>query len=125
MKRLYSLKGRDLFQEVFKKGKRIQGEGVRIIVLTYDRSKKLNQDSMILSNNKRLKIGISINKRYGNAFTRNKAKRRIRSICNELLNEMNDGFCVVFQPARNFKNISYEQSKNTILDLLNKAGVVQ
>lgn len=123
MKRLHSLKGRNLFKEVYGKGGRFKVKGFRVFVLKFDDKNRMNSKKKILSNN-RTKIGLSINKKYGKAYMRNKAKRRIRSICTELLDEMNDGFYIIIKPELDFKNMSYEKSKWHIRSLLQRAGVV-
>ena len=125
MKRLYSLKGRSLFYRVYNKGQKIQGRGIRIFILKITDSEKLDIDSKKSNKGKNLKIGISISKKYGNAPARNKAKRRIRSICSEILDEMNDGFFMVINPVYSFKNMEYSQSKESIRYLLRKGGVIK
>ena len=124
MKRQYSLKGRDLFKEVYQKGGKFQDKGLQIFVLRFDSDHKKNSNKKILSNIKTTKIGLAINKKYGKAFMRNKVKRRIRSICSELLDEMNSGYYVIIKPESDFKNIGYDESKLKIKLLLKKAGVV-
>ena len=124
MKREYSLKGRNLFKEVFRKGKKIQGKGIRIFILEYDDFSKLNLVKRISLDYKNIKVGISFYKNYGNAVIRNKIKRRIRSICAELKSEMNNGFCIIIRPGKDFNSYSYEQLKLNIRSILQQAGVV-
>ncbi len=124
MKRSYSLKGRKLFKEVYKKGKKIQGKGARIFVLKIDNFNKIFSDKIWPLNRKKIEIGIAIQKRYGNAVFRNKAKRKIRSICREFLDIMNDGYIFIINPGDEFRNLSYEESKSDIKSLLQKSGII-
>ena len=124
MKRFYSLKGRNLFKEVYKKGKKIQGNGVKIFILKIDVFNEMFTDKYIPTDAKKVKIGISIQKKIGNAVFRNKIKRRIRSIFGGLLSEMNDGFCIIITPEVDFKSFSFEKSKSAITSLLIKTGVL-
>jgi len=125
VKRLYSLKGRDLFQRVYRNGERLQGKGFRIIFLGIDKINKTGLDKKKFSSNNKLKIGIAISKKYGSAPARNKAKRRIRAMCRELLVEMNEDFLLIIKPDSSFGNTDYEQSKTSLRSLLQKAGVVR
>ena len=124
MKKIYSLKGRNLFKKVYITGRKIQGRGVQIFVLKHDDFIKRNPKTKILFNNKITQIGISISKRFGKAIARNKEKRKIRSICRDLLAEMNSGFYLIIKPDVSFKNYSYEEQKQIIRLLFQKARVV-
>ena len=71
-----------------------------------------------------VKIGIGIGRRYGSAVMRNKAKRILRSVCNELLNDMKDGYVIIFKPDERFKETPYILITEQIRTIFTKAGVM-
>ena len=97
MKSIYSLKGRILFKEVYLKGRKIQGTGIRVYTLRsiYSNNAKPDNGSNVLQGKKNIKIAIALTKSFGEAHIRNKAKRRIRAICTGLFSELKDGFCII------------------------------
>ena len=124
MKRYQSLKGKKVFWEVLKKGRRFYEREIQIIVYHVVGS----EDFFYKSNNDTplnlVKVGIQIQKKYGNSVKRNLTKRRIRAICSELLRGVNNNFYIIIRPLENFKNLNYKDSQNIINLLFNKAGVI-
>jgi ribonuclease P protein component len=124
VKRYQSLKGKKVFWEVLKKGRRFYEREIQIIVYHAAGSKdffyKSNNDTPL----NLVKVGIQIQKKYGNSVTRNLTKRRIRAICRELLQGVNNNFCIIIRPLENFKILNYEDSQKLIGQLFNKAGVI-
>ena len=122
MKEYQTLKGRKIFREVLRKGRRFYGEEVQIIVC---QSKEIFFNK---TNNtpysKTVRLGIQIQKSYGNAVARNRAKRRVRAICREFLGGVEKNFNIIVRPLENFKKSGYEESKNKIKEILIKAGVL-
>ena len=123
MKREFSLKGRKLFKEILKKGTRVQEEGIQLIVLNYSKIKSEKIRNYFHKND--VKIGILINKKHGNAFLRNKTKRKIRAIFNDLLQSFNSGQYLIIKPDENFRKLEHEQAKSTIKALLLKVGAIK
>ena len=123
MKRYQSLKGKKVFWEVLKKGRRFYEREIQIIVYHV----VCSEDFFYNSNNDTplnlVKVGIQIQKKYGNSVKRNLAKRRIRAICSELLRGVNNNFYIIIRPLENFKNLKYEDTQNKMRMLFNKAGV--
>jgi len=126
VKSIYSLKGRNLFKEVYQKGRRIQGTGIRIYILKSINSKYVKPDNSKNTSicKKSIKIAIALTKSFGKAYIRNKAKRRIRAICTELFNELKEGFCIIIRIDSDFKNLTYEDQKRVIKSLFAKAGLL-
>ncbi len=110
MKRVFSLKGRNLFKEVYVKGLRVQDQGIQLIVLNYT-------DTLT-------KVGISINKKFGKAYQRNRAKRQIRAIFRDLIPEIKEGIYIIIRPNKNFEQLGFEKSKTVVKSLLKKAGAI-
>ncbi len=126
MKSIYSLKGRNLFKEVYQKGGRIQGAGIRIYVLKSVKIKNVKPDSdaHTTTDKKKIKIAIALTKSFGKAHIRNKAKRRIRAICRELFDELQEGFCIIIRIDSDFKNMTYEDQRRIVRSLFTKAGLL-
>lgn len=72
-----------------------------------------------------LRVGISINSRYGNAVARNRAKRRLRSLCTELLPVMKEGYLIVLRPDENFKIMDFGSARDSMRRLFQKAGILK
>jgi len=128
VKRRYSLKGRDLFREIFTKGKRFKGKGIHLLLLpcpgVTQSAKNTEEEKSVFTTVNEIKIGITIQKRFGKAHDRNKAKRIIRALCSEMLEDMLRGFHIIIRPNDEFKNMKYEEQKNELRRLLHKAGIL-
>jgi ribonuclease P protein component len=125
VKSIYSLKGRILFKEVYLKGRKIQGTGIRVYTLKSINSNNAKPDNGTrgLQGKKNIKIAIALTKSFGKAHIRNKAKRRIRGICTGIFNELKDGFCIIVRIDSDFKNLTFEEQKQIIISLFAKAGL--
>ncbi len=123
MKREYSLKGRNSFKIIYRKGKKHQAQGLKVFVLKSFSIKNENE-SYQGPERKNIRIGISINRKFGKAHERNRYKRRIKSIFQDFLKDMKDGYSLIIQPDSTFKNKSFEQARQDIKHLLQNAGVM-
>ncbi|RPI94698.1 MAG: ribonuclease P protein component [Spirochaetales bacterium] len=126
MKKIYSLKGRGNYQEVFEKGKRFNSEGIQLIVLRL----KSNEVSSTRAGgpeggDRLIRIGISIGARYGGACERNTAKRRIRAICSEMLPSIERGYYLVLRPQGAFSGLEYHKAKDSMRRLFRMSGVLK
>ena len=122
MKRDYSLKGKTVFQEVFKRGHRLQRNGIQIIFLNKDEL-HITEERFSAINDGRIKIGITMSKKIGKAFIRNRVKRRIKSICSELVPLCKHTYCIVIRSEKKSMLLSYQEQKEIIRLLFNKAGI--
>lgn len=126
MKKIYSLKGKGNFQEVFGKGKRFNSEGIQLIVLRLkSKGTSSAEGSGRFDDARTVKIGISIGGRYGCACERNAAKRRVRAICREMLPSMERGYYLVLRPTGRFGAIAYQEARDSIQSLLRMSGVLK
>ncbi|MDY6969661.1 MAG: ribonuclease P protein component [Spirochaetota bacterium] len=127
MKKISSLKGKKDFQEVYKKGRKFQQKEVQITILKYlDKGRVASHRGKGNSYlNRIIYIGIPISKSYGNAVIRNKAKRRIRAICRDLLRDVNEGYFIIIRPSVDFKKLCFTNMQKIIESLLKKSGVLQ
>ncbi len=127
MKRINSLKGKKVFEEIYKRGKRVRQSGVQLIVLKQCRKEEIFDKSKreLPAVSPEIKVGIPVNRKYGNSVSRNKAKRRIRAICGEILQEVEESYFIIIRPKEEFKNLSYANSKQIIRLLFENAGILR
>ena len=123
MKKKYSLKGHTLFKKVFEKGRRVNGRGFWIQILKWDDELNEFLSTRGSINKEKILIGLTISRKFGTAPERNKAKRRIRSIFQSILKDLNGKYCIVLRPNNRFKEQSFEDSKKWIIQSLKKAGI--
>lgn len=120
MKRVNSLKGRKVFQEVFKYGRKSRRSGITVFVLR-DKGKIEERDQSKKGN---VKIGISAGRQIGKACKRNLIKRRIRAVCNELIDQINNEFLIIIKPGSGSENLSFEDLKSEIIAIFRSTGVI-
>lgn len=70
------------------------------------------------------KIGFSVSAKIGNAVTRNKVKRQLRSIVSTLVESINNKYNYIFVARIGIENCDYMQIQNSVLYCLNKAGLI-
>ena len=119
MHRRYSIKGKKVFQTIYKLGKRKQGQALRIITLP-----DLKENSAITKISPKVKIAITISKKYGKAWQRNKAKRRIRSILTKLISEIKDGFYIIISLKNQGRETSFLSLEKELKFLLKKSDLI-
>ena len=127
MKRIYSLKGRDLIREVYQKGRKFQEAGIRVFIFKCDSGIHVKPDIRrdIPPGIKNIKIAVTLTKSFGKAHIRNRAKRRIRAIFAELFDDIRDGFYIIIKIENDFKNKQFEEEKSIIRSLFVKAGLLK
>lgn len=120
MKRVNSLKGRKIFQEVFQNGRKSRRSGITVFVLKDNRKIK-GEDQ---SEKGDVKIGISVSRHYGKACKRNLIKRRIRAVCNELIDHINNEFLIIIKPGSGSDKLSFEDLKFEMVAIFRNTGVI-
>lgn len=107
MKVKYRVKTHEDFQEVIKEKKTVSN---RIFVLYY---KKNELDHS--------RVGISASKKLGNAVTRNKIRRQIRMMSQEVINFDNSiDYCIIVR--KQYLQESFENNKQELSILIEKAN---
>ena len=71
------------------------------------------------------RIGLSVNKKLGNAVTRNRVKRQTRAMCDSLVNYSSHTFDVVIIIKPDFLNNTFDDNKKILNDLLSKIGITK
>lgn len=120
MKRVNSLKGRKVFQEVFQNGRKSRRSGITVFVLKNNQNIKGKDQS----EKGDVKIGISVSRHYGKAWKRNLIKRRIRAVCHELIDQINNGFLIIIKPGFGLDKLSFEDLKFEIIAIFRSTGVI-
>lgn len=124
MKRVFSLKGKESFKEVFLKGKRYQKKGIQVIVLRKQVLHSAADQKPTEKGCLQYKMAVCVNRHYGKAHERNKIKRQIRAIWDEFSGRMQTEFNVVIRPGRYSKPLEYIEKKYILQELLSQAGVI-
>lgn len=112
MKKHYRIKKKSEIDAVFKKRKQVGNSYFSVF--------KEEQEGM--SN---FKFGMSIGRKYGNAVSRNKIKRQVRSIIRQNKNLIKNKykFIIVIKPKANI--LTYKQIEIEIIKLLNKIKIME
>ena len=71
------------------------------------------------------RIGISVNRKVGNAVTRNRVKRQTRAMCDSLVQYTSHTFDVVIIIKPEFLNNSFDDNKKALNNLLSQIGITQ
>ena len=73
-----------------------------------------------------LRYGFSVSKKIGNAVTRNKVRRRLKNINQDLLKDLETevNANLLFVAKKDIQNISYEELSAEVVHLLRKAKIL-
>lgn len=98
------------YREVYKKGRSFANKDLVIYVLKRNDSLK--------------RMGISINKKIGNAVRRNRLKRIIKEVFRLNKNFLESGLDLVFIVRRGISVDSYKEMEKVVVQLFKKAKIV-
>ena len=110
LKREYRLRKKYMFNYCYKVGKIVRSKSSLFYYTP--------------SNNKNVKIGISVSKKVGGAVQRNRARRVIREAITPFLHTINKNFNIIIVAKENFLEFSYNQVMKDFEYMLNKAGLI-
>lgn len=71
------------------------------------------------------RFAIVINKKFGNAVIRNKAKRQFREIYRSVKNRIDSGHDIIFFIKNNFKEIIFTVKRENLIKLLTSTGLIK
>ena len=74
---------------------------------------------------KKPRIGFSISKKTGKAWLRNKVKRQLREIVRNLTDKLNPSYNYVFVTKPEIATLNYDQIKEEVINVLEKANLLK
>ncbi|MGN1227195.1 MAG: ribonuclease P protein component [Christensenellales bacterium] len=98
------------FQYIYKKGSKVYSKNLYIVYAT--------------TKIKPCKIGVVVSNKVGKAVYRNKVKRRIRAVLNEMLPEIKNGYNYILVAKPEIINLNYLQIKNEIYSIFKKSNLL-
>jgi ribonuclease P protein component len=98
------------YKDVLENGQKVANRYLKIFYKVRE-----NQDT---------RFGIMINRKFGNAVHRNKAKRQLRSLIIHHLSLVPTGFDIIFFLKNHFTSISYEAKIKMLLELYKKGRMI-
>lgn len=111
MKKEYRLKKNHEIASIVQKRQRISSEYF-IIYYSFNKDKTINTEI-------NTQVAISVSKRYGKAFERNKAKRQVREIIRPNLSLLNNKKNVIVVKT-NSKDVKFDELKKDLQNLLKR-----
>ncbi|WP_088104608.1 ribonuclease P protein component [Halalkalibacter urbisdiaboli] len=112
MKKEQRIKKNDEFSLVFDKGQSVANRQFVLYSL-----KKEGQDQF--------RIGLSVSKRVGNAVTRNRIKRLVRTFFQLYKEEIKSGFDYVVIARRPVADMEYQEVEKSLLHVFRKARLIK
>lgn len=110
MKKSYRVKSKRDFEQLFSKGKNVANRKFVVYHLPKE------QDHF--------RAGLSVSKKLGNAVTRNKIKRRLRHLLQELLPDLPAVDMVVIA-RKGVEDLTYQEMRSNLLHVLKLATIYQ
>lgn len=101
MKKRYRIKKNEEFQQIIHNGKKVVARG---FIVYYARATMLMND----------RVGISVSKKLGNAVERNKIKRQVRMMVNDLT-DFSRGLDIVIIVRNRYNDRTFEENKKELL----------
>lgn len=106
MEKKYRLRRNKDFQYTYRKGRSIRHP---LLVLIYRRTNRIES-----------RIGFSITKKFGKAVQRNRIKRQLREILRLQLQQLKQGYDVIFVVRKEAKGASYHELDGAVHNLLKR-----
>jgi ribonuclease P protein component len=97
------------FSRTYKKGR---SQAHYLLVLVYRKN-----------GNRGNRVGFSVSKKYGNAVSRNKIRRRLREIYTRERLKLKAGYDMIFVVRKNAQGAGFDQLRQAVGTLLTKAGL--
>lgn len=111
MKKKYRLRKNMEFKSVYSLGKKYWNRNF----ILYAKKNKLDET----------RVGFTITKKHGNSVLRNKIRRRLKEAYRLNLDNIKNGYDLVFIPKRNIVNISYKELEGSVIHIMKIAKVLK
>ena len=113
MKVINRIKANEDFALAIKNGRSLKNQSFSIHFIKNEYSK--------------IRVGISVSKKIGNAVIRNKTKRQIRAMCDSILDYCSNSLDIVVIVKQGFLNKDFHENKQMLQKLIFEAltGVIQ
>ena len=102
---------------------RLQNEITHILRRGKKVENQLLKLSFLQNHKEHCRFAVIINKKFGKAVLRNKAKRQIRELYRTQKKLCQPGYDMVFYIKYDFKSPAFKEKKMLFLDMLQKAGI--
>lgn len=110
MKKCYRVVANEDFSRVIKTGITIRDD-------SFTTHYKLNELNKI-------RIGISVSTKLGNAVVRNRIKRQMRSICDSLLDYHKNSFDVIIVVRNGYLENTYQENSLILKNIFTEIGII-
>ncbi|MBQ8748848.1 MAG: ribonuclease P protein component [Clostridia bacterium] len=98
------------FQYIYKKGSKVYGKDLYIVYAT--------------TKIKPCKVGVVVSNKVGKAVKRNKVKRRIRAIVNEILPKLKNDFNYIIVAKPEIIDLDFKKMKSEIYSVFKKGNLL-
>jgi ribonuclease P protein component len=71
------------------------------------------------------KIGLVIGRRFGNACERNRAKRRMRAMCDAIAPDFAGDWCMAIRILDDYRDADFREVRDALRDTFLRAGLIR